>query len=287
MLKQLAARKSVAAMTREIESGPKLNRVLDRRALTSVGLGSMIGSGIFVLTGTVAAQHTGPAVTLAFLVAAIGCGLAALCYAELASMIPISGSAYSYTYATLGEGVAWFVGWNLALEYVMSGAAVAVGWSGYVVNLLAEFGLHLPDALTNAPLGKGAGQPPGDDGRPGQRAGRADRRAAHLGLLRRREAVDTRQQRDGDHQDPDHHPVHRGRHQVRHTRPLAALPSRQYGHLGTFRLQRRHAGRRDHLLRLHRLRPGRDDGAGSPQSAARRAVGHHRGTAHLDGALCR
>jgi basic amino acid/polyamine antiporter, APA family len=155
VLKQLAARKSVAAIHREIEFGPKLNRVLTRRALTSVGLGSMIGSGIFVLTGTVAAQHTGPAVTLAFLVAAVGCGLAALCYAELASMIPVSGSAYSYTYATLGEGVAWFVGWNLALEYVMSGAAVAVGWSGYVVNLLAEFGVHLPAALTNAPLGKG------------------------------------------------------------------------------------------------------------------------------------
>jgi len=155
VLKQLAARKSVAAINREIENGPKLNRILNRQALTSVGLGSMIGSGIFVLTGTVAAQHTGPAVTLAFLVAAIGCGLAALCYAELASMIPISGSAYSYTYATLGEGVAWFVGWNLALEYVMSGAAVAVGWSGYVVNLLAEFGVHLPAALTNAPLGKG------------------------------------------------------------------------------------------------------------------------------------
>ena len=155
MLKQLAARKSVAAINREIENGPKLNRILNRQALTSVGLGSMIGSGIFVLTGTVAAQHTGPAVTLAFLVAAIGCGLAALCYAELASMIPISGSAYSYTYATLGEGVAWFVGWNLALEYVMSGAAVAVGWSGYVVNLLAEFGVHLPASLTNAPLGKG------------------------------------------------------------------------------------------------------------------------------------
>jgi len=155
VLKQLAARKSVAAINREIENGPKLNRILNRQALTSVGLGSMIGSGIFVLTGTVAAQHTGPAVTLAFLVAAIGCGLAALCYAELASMIPISGSAYSYTYATLGEGVAWFVGWNLALEYVMSGAAVAVGWSGYVVNLLGEFGVHLPAALTNAPLGKG------------------------------------------------------------------------------------------------------------------------------------
>ena len=154
VLKQLAARKSVATIHRELESGPKLNRVLDRRALTAVGLGSMIGSGIFVLTGTVASQHTGPAVTLAFLVAALGCGLAAMCYAELASMIPVSGSAYSYTYATLGEGLAWFVGWNLALEYVMSGAAVAVSWSGYVVNLLAEFGIHLPPALTNAPLAK-------------------------------------------------------------------------------------------------------------------------------------
>ena len=154
MLKQLTARKSVATIHRELESGPKLNRVLDRRALTAVGLGSMIGSGIFVLTGTVASQHTGPAVTLAFLVAALGCGLAAMCYAELASMIPVSGSAYSYTYATLGEGLAWFVGWNLALEYVMSGAAVAVSWSGYVVNLLAEFGIHLPSALTNAPFAK-------------------------------------------------------------------------------------------------------------------------------------
>ena len=156
MLRQLAARKSVAAIAREIESGPRLNRVLSARTLTSIGLGSMIGSGIFVLTGTVAANHTGPAVTLAFLVAAIGCGLAAICYAELAALIPVSGSAYSYTYATLGEGVAWFVGWNLALEYMMSAATVAVGWSGYVVNLIEELGLHLPAALTNAPVAKTA-----------------------------------------------------------------------------------------------------------------------------------
>jgi APA family basic amino acid/polyamine antiporter len=156
VLKQLAARKSVAAITREIESGPRLKRVLGARTLMSIGLGSMIGSGIFVLTGTVAANHTGPAVTLAFLVAAIGCGLAAICYAELASLIPVSGSAYSYTYATLGEGVAWFVGWNLALEYMMSAATVAVGWSGYVVNLLEEAGLHLPAALINAPVAKSA-----------------------------------------------------------------------------------------------------------------------------------
>jgi APA family basic amino acid/polyamine antiporter len=154
VLKQLAARKSVSSIVRELETGPKLNRVLGPGSLTSAGLGAMIGSGIFVLTGTVAAEHTGPAITLAFLVAAIGCGLAALCYAELAAMIPVSGSAYSYTYATLGEGVAWFVGWNLALEYVMSAAAVAVGWSGYFINLCEEFGLHFPAALTNAPLGK-------------------------------------------------------------------------------------------------------------------------------------
>jgi APA family basic amino acid/polyamine antiporter len=154
VLKQLAARKSVASIVRELETGPKLNRVLGPASLTSAGLGAMIGSGIFVLTGTVAAEHTGPAIMLAFLVAAVGCGLAALCYAELAAMIPVSGSAYSYTYATLGEGVAWFVGWNLALEYVMSAAAVAVGWSGYVVNLCEEFGIHFPSVLINAPLGK-------------------------------------------------------------------------------------------------------------------------------------
>lgn len=156
MLEQLRARKSVAAITREIEAGPRLNRVLGARTLTSIGLGSMIGSGIFVLTGTVAANHTGPAVTLAFLVAAIGCGLAAICYAELAALIPVAGSAYSYTYATLGEAVAWFVGWNLSLEYMMSAATVAVGWSGYVVNLVEELGIDLPAALTSAPVGKTA-----------------------------------------------------------------------------------------------------------------------------------
>ncbi len=157
MLKQLAARKSVAAINREIETGPRLARVLSARALTAIGLGSMIGSGIFVLSGTVAANHTGPAVSLAFIVAAVGCGLAAICYAELAALIPVAGSAYSYSYATLGEAVAWVVGWNLSLEYMMSAATVAVGWSGYVVNLLEEFGLHLPAALTNAPVAKTAG----------------------------------------------------------------------------------------------------------------------------------
>ncbi len=156
VLRQLAARKPVARIMQEVEEGPRLARVLTARTLIAIGLGSMIGSGVFVLSGTVAANHTGPAVTLAFLVAAVGCGLAAICYAELASLIPVAGSAYSYTYATLGEGVAWFVGWNLALEYMMSAATVAVGWSGYVINLLEELGVHLPPALVNAPVGKTA-----------------------------------------------------------------------------------------------------------------------------------
>jgi len=157
VIKNLLVRKPVDVITRQAESGPRLARVLSARALTSIGLGSMIGSGVFVLSGTVAAEHTGPAVTLAFLIAAVGCGLAAICYAELAAMIPVAGSAYSYTYATLGEAVAWFVGWNLSLEYMMSAATVAVGWSGYVINVLEELGIHLPPALINAPVGKGPG----------------------------------------------------------------------------------------------------------------------------------
>ncbi len=135
-------------------SAASLKRVLSAPALTAIGLGSMIGSGVFVLTGTVAANHTGPALTIALLIAAVGCGLTALCYAEFASFLPVSGSAYSYAYATLGEGVAWFIGWNLLLEYVMSAAAVAVGWAGYVVSLLADAGIRLPAALVSAPLGK-------------------------------------------------------------------------------------------------------------------------------------
>ena len=157
VINNLPVRKPVDVITRQAESGPRLSRVLSAVRSPRSGLGSMIGSGVFVLSGTVAAEHTGPAVTLAFLIAAVGCGLAAICYAELASMIPVAGSAYSYTYATLGEAVAWFVGWNLSLEYMMSAAAVAVGWSGYVVNVLEEIGIHLPAALVNAPVGKGPG----------------------------------------------------------------------------------------------------------------------------------
>lgn len=138
-------------------SARRLKRVLTAPALTAIGLGATIGTGVFVLTGTVAANQSGPAVTISLLIAAFGSALAALCYAEFAAFLPVPGSAYSYTYATLGEAIAWFIGWNLLLEYGMSASAVAVSWSGYVVNLLGDAHIHLPAVLINAPFGTDAG----------------------------------------------------------------------------------------------------------------------------------
>lgn len=134
----------------------RLKRVLTARSLTAIGLGATIGTGVFVLTGTVAANYSGPAITVSLIIAAFGSALAALCYSEFAAFLPVPGSAYSYTYATLGEAVAWFIGWNLLLEYGMSASAVAVSWSAYVVNLLADAHIHLPAALVNAPFGVNA-----------------------------------------------------------------------------------------------------------------------------------
>lgn len=137
--------------------GERLQRVLGAPALVALGIGVIIGTGIFVLTGVAAAQHAGPALVLSFLLAALGCALAGLCYAEFAALIPASGSAYSYSYATLGELVAWFIGWDLMLEYLVASGSVAVGWSAYMVSLLDQLGLHLPEALTSAPFKKGGG----------------------------------------------------------------------------------------------------------------------------------
>lgn len=154
LLNRLFALRSVESIHRELASAPPLRRVLTARALVAIGLGSCIGTGIFILTGTVAAHHAGPALTLALAIAAIGSGLAALCYAEFAALIPVSGSAYTYASVTLGEVIAWLIGWNLCLEYLISASAVAVGWSEYMVNMLDSIGVVLPDALTNAPLAR-------------------------------------------------------------------------------------------------------------------------------------
>ena len=129
-----------------------LERVLGPVQLILLGIGAVIGAGIFVITGTAAAEHAGPAVLISFVIAGFGCLFAGLCYAEFASLIPESGSAYTYSYATMGRLMAWFIGWNLVLEYLMSGAAVAAGWSGYFQALLADVGVHIPAALGNAPL---------------------------------------------------------------------------------------------------------------------------------------
>jgi APA family basic amino acid/polyamine antiporter len=127
-----------------------LKKVLGPFDLVLMGIGAIVGTGIFVLTGT-GALTAGPALTLSFVIAALACGFAALCYAEFASTIPVAGSIYTYSYATLGELVAWMIGWDLLLEYGLATSAVSVGWSGYFQSLIAGFGLHLPTALTAAP----------------------------------------------------------------------------------------------------------------------------------------
>ena len=133
----------------EGESG--LKRTLGPLNLITLGIGAIIGAGIFVLTGQAAAKHAGPAVMLSFIVAGITCAFAGLCYAEFASLIPIAGSAYTYGYATLGEFVAWIIGWDLVLEYAFGAATVASGWSGYFVGLLQDFHIHIPPQLTTTP----------------------------------------------------------------------------------------------------------------------------------------
>jgi APA family basic amino acid/polyamine antiporter len=155
LLHRLFAVRSVDSIVNDLNKSPPLNRVLTAKSLTAIGLGSTIGTGIFVLTGTVAAEHAGPALTLALLLAAIGSGFAGICYAEFAAMIPVSGSAYTYSYVTLGEFIAWMIGWNLSLEYMISASAVAVSWSGYVMNVLEHWGITMPEQLINAPFAKG------------------------------------------------------------------------------------------------------------------------------------
>jgi APA family basic amino acid/polyamine antiporter len=151
MLKQLLARKTDFTSVDD-SHGPGLRRTLGPWGLTALGIGAVIGGGIFVITGQAAAEHAGPAIILAFVIAAICCSFTALCYAEFATLIPMSGSSYSYAYATLGELVAWFIGWNMVLEYGVSASAVAVSWTGYFVSLVDHFGIHLPAELTSAPL---------------------------------------------------------------------------------------------------------------------------------------
>jgi APA family basic amino acid/polyamine antiporter len=151
----LFTRKSFDALQAEAERG-LLRRSLGPWNLTALGIGCIIGTGIFVLTGTAASQNAGPALVLSMIISAVGCAFAGLCYAEFAAMVPVAGSAYTYAYATVGELFAWIIGWDLILEYALSVSTVAVGWSGYFVSLTRDLGITIPSALA-APPGPGPG----------------------------------------------------------------------------------------------------------------------------------
>jgi len=147
------AKKSIVELQSEASDEKNgLKRTLSRLNLVALGVGGIIGAGIFVLTGQTAATYAGPSIVISFIIAAIACGFAGLCYAEFASMIPIAGSAYTYAYSTLGEFIAWIIGWDLILEYLFGAATVAVGWSGYVVSFLNDFGISLPTSIASSPL---------------------------------------------------------------------------------------------------------------------------------------
>src|SRR5687767_4569135 len=151
LMDRLLLKKSVAQVQRETETS-QLKRTLGPWNLVFLGIGCIIGAGIFVRTGNAAALHAGPAVLFSFLIAGAVCALAGLCYAELSSTLPVSGSAYTYSYTTIGEFAAWVMGALLLLEYGLAASVVAVGWSGYVVSLLADIGVHIPPTLTG-PMG--------------------------------------------------------------------------------------------------------------------------------------
>src|SRR5580765_7382367 len=152
MKHQLFATKSLRQLLEEMKGEDRLRRVLGPVQLTSLGVGAIIGAGIFVATGAAARNVAGPALMLSYVVAGMTCVFAALCYAEFASMVPVAGSAYTYAYATLGELFAWIIGWDLILEYAVASATVAHGWSHYFQDFLRFFHIGLPHAFTNAPF---------------------------------------------------------------------------------------------------------------------------------------
>ncbi len=149
--RRIFRKKSIRQLMESAEGEHALKRVLNPFELILFGIGAVVGTGIFVITGVAAADYAGPALVVSFIISGIVCLFAALCYAEFAAMVPVAGSAYTYSYASLGEIWAWIIGWDLFLEYSVAVAAVAIGWSGYVVNLFRELGITLPAALVNPP----------------------------------------------------------------------------------------------------------------------------------------
>lgn len=151
ILQKLFKKKDISVIINEPRSGSgELKRSLSATNLVTLGIGAIVGTGIFVITGQAAAMYAGPALTISFVISALGCVMAGLCYAEFAAMIPVAGGVYSYSYTTMGEMLAWFVGWTLVLEYLFACSSVAVGWSGYMMSLLDGWGIHIPEHLSGA-----------------------------------------------------------------------------------------------------------------------------------------
>src|SRR5881397_3924104 len=151
MASQLFRTKPLSLLLAEEAGDHRLRRILGPVQLSALGVGAIIGTGIFILTGEAAHDRTGPALMLSFVVAGFACVFAALCYAEFASMVPVAGSAYTYAYATLGELFAWIIGWDLILEYALGASTIAVGWAGTFVSLMQEIGVNIPAPLTGPP----------------------------------------------------------------------------------------------------------------------------------------
>ena len=268
-----------------------LKRRLSALDLTVFGIGVIIGAGIFTLTGRAAKEVAGPSIVLSFVLAAVCCGLAALCYAEFASTVPVSGSAYTFSYASLGEIVAWIIGWDLLLEMLLGSAVVAQGWSSYLGVFLGHLGIDIPESV-----GYGS---------------RFDLMAfllvggAHRAGQHRHQGVDAGQHRPGRAEAVHRAVRHRGRHRVHQPGQLlavhptvaagahqecagvAAHPDRARVHPDHVRPARHRVRCLARLLRLHRLRRGRDDGRGGEEPAAGPADRHHRLARHLHGALLR
>ncbi len=289
MPSSLFARKPLDALLAEVQGEDRLHRVLGPVQLTALGVGAIIGAGIFVTTGAIAKDVAGPALMLSYLVAGLACVFAALCYSEFAAMVPVAGSAYTYAYATLGEFFAWIIGWDLVLEYAVGAATVANGWSGYLQSALGSFGITLPTAISR----------PGGQLRPGARAagrdwvvhqpaGGAHRGAGDSGPGARDPGERRPERRDGDDQGGSGALRHRSRGLLREPgelAPLRAVRSDRLERLRThaagadrpWRKTARHdGGRGAGLLRLHRLRLGLDARGGVAQPAAGRADRNHR-----------
>ena len=312
-MSRLFLRKSVQDCEDDILERGGLRRSLGKWHLTALGVGATIGAGIFATTGTAIVGDAlrpgaGPAIVLSFLLTALTCGFAALCYAEFAAMVPISGSAYTYAYASLGELVAWIIGWDLIIEYAVGNIGVAIGWSGYFRELLTHFGVSLPAWLATdyrsahmAARGGRRGRRPTLDHRtwpppsttaphllrlPGHRqsAGLPHRRADHRDPGHRHPGIGQLEQRDGAAQDR-HHPVLLRRRA--HPDQAGPLERSRAGRLRAQRLRRDQRGRGDHLLQLHRIRRHLHGRGGGEGPGARHAVRHHHEPGGLHGALHR